>query len=244
MIRTLLAAATAVALLGQDGFAALEVFNFSGPSSHNIGHSKTFTSTSGGASVTATAWRGTGNGDAPFTNLNSTFLSRYNNYGIGVEHAVDGNGNYDSTEPLTGSNNEAELLRLDFSSIGQDVSLSKVVFSWVRDQYDEFDVSVDGVDIDVRSSFSYTPFGAADEGSIRRIGTYLGSTLSYEVVFPDTLPAGKVFEFYTDDRYDQYKVKSVTVVTNDAVPEPTAFFVWSLLGLTAFRVYRPKIDRR
>ena len=84
-------------------FAAIEVtFNFDDIHNSNVGHSKMFTAD--GVPLTVSAWQGTGNSDAPFVYggavLQPTFLSHYTNYGIGVEHAVDGNGGGDPYEPL------------------------------------------------------------------------------------------------------------------------------------------------
>lgn len=214
-------------------------FDFRGPDDNNIGHSKVFTSNLG-LNLTATAWRGApSSGDAPFSNLDDTFLSQYSSLGIGVEHAVD--GGTDSAEPIDDSNFEPEVLRLDLGSVvGKLVS---VTFAWVNSDLDEFDLGVDGVDQDIRNQFSYTPFGSADQGSIYRIAGGSGTVRTVDFS-GTTIPSGKVFEFYTDDSGDQYKIKKIHIeVPDQVVPEPASMMVWALLSMVGVAASRRTMVR-
>ncbi|MCG8696017.1 MAG: PEP-CTERM sorting domain-containing protein [Minwuiales bacterium] len=149
----------------------------------------------GGLSVTVTghSHNGGASGDAPFDTLLFATLSQ-NSEGLGIT-SPGGPG----TDPDLDAAGVDELLRFTFN---QPVTLFSVVFENVG-SLDEFDMSVDQVDLDIDAllgsdSLEILPEGGFGDDS--NLADFTGDGLT-----------GTVFDFYTDDAGDAYRVRQFLV---------------------------------
>ena len=141
--------------------------------------------------------------------------------GLGVR-----SGKSDNTKQLDASGPN-EFLRFTFS---QKVTLLSTIFESAR-KGDEFDLGIDGVDLAINKTFGTDRLrdfpGAGFAGRTDRKVDFSGGVDFNGDRTNALFPAkGLVFDFYTDDRRDSYKIREITVAQD--IPEPT-----SLLGLLA-----------
>ena len=162
----------------------------------------------GGLSVTIEGFTVAGSGaDAPLTTTGSRQLHR-NSEGLGI------NGPGLEFNDLDGIGTD-EMMRFTFN---MEVNLLSVVFENI-DSNDNFDIGVDGVDLDVNALLGITNAddlpGAGIFGSDDRLADF-GAGLT-----------GTVFEFYTDSKDDAYRIRKLTVEATDGgdVPEPAALLL-------------------
>ena len=241
--------AVAIALLASRGEAAVQ-FDFTGGSSSSSG-SVWFVGSDSISQVEVRGFSGLApGGDAPLTAWSSARVDQYAGSGLQVQftsandvHADipsrcrpesrgDWNGSSGvlATEPKV-----AELLQFNFG-MGGPVVLKQVAFSGVQDGFDEFDLSVDGVDVDINALFGFSdPSNPWNNGSIAVHGVAEGDG-QYRVYFPQGLPMGEEFSFYLDDLNDQYRISSLVVerLYAPAVshnPEPAGLMIWSVMGV-------------
>ncbi|MCG8693317.1 MAG: PEP-CTERM sorting domain-containing protein [Minwuiales bacterium] len=160
--------------------------------------------------VTGHAHNGGGSGDAPFGFIGNRDLHQ-DFEGLGVFSVGDDNPDLDA-------NGEDEMIRFSFN---KKVNLISVIFDDVSGGGEEFDMSVDAVDVDVvallgTDNITNLPFGGL-LGSDDYLADFTGDGL-----------VGTVFDFYTDDNVDDYRFRKITVEAVSDVPEPAAL---ALLGM-------------
>ena len=158
--------------------------------------------------VTGHTHSGGANGNAPFGTINNRNLHQ-SGAGLGVfGGGGDSTQNDGSTTP--------ELLRFSFNQV---VTLLSVVFDLASGN-DEFDMSVDGVDQNVNALLGTDEIDNLPAGGFPGGDDFLGD-------FTGDGLTGTVFDFYTDDSGDDYKIRKITVEAVDAgdVPEPAALLL-------------------
>jgi hypothetical protein len=145
--------------------------------------------------------------------------------GIGVKNS----GPDDSQLDASGRN---DFLRFTFN---KEVTLLSTIFeaaSSLGSGTDEFDAGIDGVDLQIIDTFGTDNLvnfpGAGFSGSTDRLVDFSGGVDFAGDGTDDLLPAtGLVFDFYTDDSGDDYRIREMKVSVD--VPEPA-----SVLGLVGF----------
>jgi len=168
--------------------------------------------------------------DAPLAGLSPAKISQRggDEPGIGVK---SGRFDYNRLDPIGGR----EFLRFSFN---KDVNLKHTIFESVQgptrkfwDNGDAFDLGVDSVDLDIEDTFGTDVLAAFPDAG------FPGDT-DYKVDFSggadfagdgtdDSKPVvGKVFDFYTADWNDSYRIRELKVAVD--VPEPAV-----MLGLSA-----------
>lgn len=190
-----------------------------------------------GLELTVTAGTHSGGGAGANAPLNVTGTADISQTGggapgIGVRSRIVDSSQLDSSGPN-------EFLRFTFS---QDVTLLSTVFEAASNAgagTDEFDLGIDGVDLDIDGTFGTDRLrnfsDAGFPGGTDREVDFSGGV---DFVGDGTLallPAtGQVFDFYTDDRNDDYRIHSLTVEAVEAVPEPlTILGTLTALGMGA-----------
>ena len=165
--------------------------------------------------------------DAPFDEIYEADVTKRYGYGLGVKSSPGDRG------PLDGRGARTDFLRFDFS---KDVSLHKVFFTGA-DYYDEFDASIDETDLHINNTL-----GTDYIIDLPEIGYYSGIHVAnfkrgVDIVGDGTsrkvTAQGQLFDFYTTDRSDDYRVAGLKVWVE--VPEPA--MTWGLLGLGAMLVW-------
>ncbi len=211
-------AAAGIALFGWAGAAqaAPVVADFTGPQiTYGAAVNPVF-DLGGGLSVTVSAsdHSGSSGADAPFDGFFPMNIYR-NDEGLGVYGGVPDNIDLDGS-------GGSDLLRFTFN---QTVTLLSTLFENVA--ADEFDMSVDGVDIDVVALL-----GSDDLDLLPNGGFGDDSNLAE---FPGEGLTGTVFDFYTNNFDDDYRIRQLVVETlagdgdgGKDVSEPAALL---LLGM-------------
>ena len=138
--------------------------------------------------------------------------------GIGVR---SGQKNDSSELDASGPN---EFLRFTFN---QEVTLLSVIFEAASNSgpgTDEFDSGIDGIDLQINSTFGNDrlrsfPDGGFSGGTDRLVDFSGGVDFAGDgtnALFPAT---GLIFDFYTDDKNDSFRIAEITV-SHHVVPEP------------------------
>ncbi len=144
-------------------------------------------------------------------------------FGIGSS-----SGLLDSTQ-IDGSGPD-EMVTFIFSGAISYI-LESVTFDRVGGN-DDFSLAVDGntalANQDIPGGDGFAGFFDADS-----------STFIFSSVLTETQRTGTQFRFGVAGSNDDYKISSITI-TALAVPEPTGFAVWSLLGLLVIVAYRTR----
>ena len=151
----------------------------------------------GGLSVTAAAFTHgdslNAGADAPFPTVTGALLFR-GIEGLGVQSPADNNSvNLDA-------NGLSEFIRFTFN---QSVTLLEAVFDNVSPSGENFDMAVDGVDVDVAALLgtdSVSDLPDAAFGIDSNLAGFFGDGLT-----------GTVFEFYTADADDSYQIRQFLV---------------------------------
>ena len=167
----------------------------------------------GGLSVRVTAHTHSDGAGAPFDSVVETNLHR-DGEGVGVQ-----DNNADSPD-LDGSGTR-DMLRFTFN---KSVTLLSVLFENAGNN-DEFDMSVDDVDLNISALLGNDDIDDLLEGGFgddSNLADFTGDGL-----------IGTVFDFYTDDVGDSYRIRAMTVEAGDGggggdVPAPP---VLPLLGI-------------
>ena len=160
--------------------------------------------------VTGHAHNGGGSGDAPFAFIGNRDLHQ-DFEGLGVFSVGDDNPDLDA-------NGEDEMIRFSFN---KKVNLISVIFDDVSGGGEEFDMSVDAVDVDVAALLGTDNITSLPLGGLPGDDDYLAD-------FTGDGLMGTVFDFYTDDNADDYRFRKITVEAVSDVPEPAAL---ALLGM-------------
>ncbi|WP_287524055.1 PEP-CTERM sorting domain-containing protein [Okeania sp. SIO2C2] len=178
--------------------------------------------------VTAGTHSGGASADAPLNVINSALIAQRNGNrpGIGVLSGQPG----DSRQlDASGPN---EFLRFTFN---KKVTLLSTIFEAASNAgagVDEFDLGIDGIDLDINDTFATDtlrnfPGAGFPGGSDRKVDFSGGVDFDGDgtnALFP---AKGLVFDFYTDDRNDDFRIKEIEVSVD--VPESTS--ILSLLAL-------------
>ena len=106
-------------------------------------------------------------------------------------------------------------------SFNKKVNLISVIFDDVSGGGEEFDMSVDAVDVDVVALLGTDNITSLPLGGLPGGDDYLAD-------FTGDSLMGTVFDFYTDDNADDYRLRKITVEAVSDVPEPAALL---LLGM-------------
>ncbi len=161
--------------------------------------------------VTAGTHAGGSGANAPLTGINPALITQTGggSPGLGVRSSPgDTSSQLDAFGP-------DEFLRFTFN---QEVNLLSTIFE-AAGSGDEFDAGVDGVDLLITSTLGTDNLrsfpGAGFPGSTDRL-----------VDFSALPTMGSVFDFYTTDTFDDYRIRTIEI--SQTVPEPA-----SLLGLLA-----------
>lgn len=185
--------------------------------------------------VEAFTHSGAADADAPLQGIQPAMVTQDggDEPGLGVQSGLLG-GSFDDPrlEPLFLTR---EFLRFSFN---KDVNLKHTIFESVQgptrriwDNGDAFDLGVDNVDLDIEDTFGTDVLAAFPDAG------FSGDT-DYKVDFSggadfagdgtgDLKPVvGKVFDFYTADWNDSYRIRELKVAVD--VPEPAV-----MLGLSA-----------
>lgn len=168
--------------------------------------------------VTAGTHSGGSGANAPLNITGSADITQTggNQPGIGVNSG----GSFDSSQLDAAGPNE--FLRFAFN---REVTLLSTVFESASNAgagTDEFDVGIDGIDLQINSTFGTDTLrsfpGAGFPGGTDREVDFSGGVDFADDGTDALFPAkGSVFDFYTDDSNDDYRIRSLTV---KAVPEP------------------------
>ena len=173
--------------------------------------------------VTAGTHSGGAGANAPLNVTGSALISQSGGSepGIGVRSGFLDSSELDAAGP-------DEFLRFTFS---KEVTLLSTIFESARG-FDEFDAGVDGIDLQITDTFGTDVLrafpGAGFPGRTDRLVDFSGGVDfagdGTNALFP---AQGSVFDFYTDDSLDSYRIREIAVA-HVSTPEPA-----SLLGLLA-----------
>ncbi|WP_293166236.1 PEP-CTERM sorting domain-containing protein [Okeania sp. SIO2C9] len=174
--------------------------------------------------VTAGIHSGGASANAPFNLIAPAFVSQTGGGqpGLGV---FNGNPRDSSQLDASGPN---EFLRFTFN---KEVTLLSTIFE-AADRNDEFDLGIDGIDLDINDTFGNDRLrsfpGAGFRGRTdRKVDFSDGVDFAGDgtnALFP---AKGLVFDFYTGDRNDDFLIKEIKVAVD--VPESTS--ILSILAL-------------
>ncbi|MEM9772559.1 MAG: PEP-CTERM sorting domain-containing protein [Cyanobacteria bacterium P01_D01_bin.73] len=175
-----------------------------------------------GVSVTVTAGRHSGGprADAPFDRTRDALVTESRN-GLGVYSSL-----FDSNQ-LDGRG-RADFLRFTFS---QEVTLHKAFLSSAQ-RNDEFDAAIDDVDLDINDTFGtdrIVRFPELGNSGIHVVNFKNGVDFDGDGTNRKFSATGTIFDFYTTERNDDYRVAGLKIWTE--VPEPG--MVFGLLGIGA-----------
>lgn len=203
---------------------------------HDLGHGLTL-------EVTAGIHSGRASANAPLDVTGGALITQRggSEAGIGVRSS-----RYDSSQlDAFGPN---EFLRFEFN---EEVTLQWVVFESAlntRFYLDEFDAGLDGVDLQITDTFGTDTLrsfpGAGLPGGTDRIVDFTGGVDFAGDGTDDLQPAtGMVFDFYTDDFNDSYRIRALGVGFDKSgsgdddgflMPEAASSLTWlGLLGMAA-----------
>ena len=160
--------------------------------------------------VTGHTHSGGGSGDSPFASLGNRDLHQ-DFEGLGVFGGGDENPDLDA-------GGADEMIRFSFN---RKVNLISIVFDDIGVGNEEFDFAVDGVDQDVNGLLGTDSIALLPPGGVFGSDDYLAD-------FTGDGLMGTVFDFYTDDTNDDYRLRRITVEAVSDVPEPAAL---ALLGM-------------
>ena len=196
----------AAALLAAESGASTinQLFDFSAPFLTEENVEGMAIGASGGGALTVTPTGGLINGTA---SENSAVDVIRGDWGLGLLNsnvsAGDDRSRLFRRIHVDGSN-QPEVLRLEFSDA---VHIDELFFAYVG-PFESFDLAVDGVDINIPLAL-----GTSEIYRMAPKGTAPGT-----VILPDTLPFGKVWEFFARSAYDEWNIEGLAV---SAVPEPS-----------------------
>lgn len=250
-----------VTALGMATPAAAEtvLFNFSGNTSVNgsYGNSKQYSATVNGVTVNvlASAWSATPKNSGGYS-IASSYMGRYS-HGLGATSAYDSNGG--GNLHTLDNKNSFDFILFQFD---QDVSLVSAVlspFSIGNNGYVDNDASVGfgstdapwNVKLNLANASVYN--GLFDQiYSIKGTGKAADKTMAInpDEYFGNTWMVGA--DFFGIDKlsrtktgYDSFKLNGLTVVTANAVPEPST---WAMMlagfGLVGMGMRRKSAARR
>ncbi len=178
--------------------------------------------------VTAGVHSGGASADAPLNVIRSADITQRggNRPGIGVRSRRDDSSQLDASGPN-------EFLRFTFNT---EVTLLSTIFEAASNAgpgTDEFDIGIDGIDLDINDTFGNDRLrsfpGAGLPGNTDRKVDFSGGVDfdgdGTNALFP---AKGLVFDFYTDDRNDSYRIKEIKVAVD--VPESTSILTLLALG--------------
>ena len=188
-------------------------FAFHGPflSEENV-EGIAISAVSGNGFVTVTATGGLINGTATENDLVDVIRG---DWGLGVLNATVPAGQDRSTlfqRIHVDGSNRPEVLRLEFSDL---VRIDELFLSYVG-PFESFDLSVDGVGIDLMAEF-----GTTEIYQMAPHGTAPGT-----VMFSDSVPFGRVWEFFAASSTDEWNIEGLSV---SVVPSPSTSL--GLIGL-------------
>ncbi|MGD1850976.1 MAG: PEP-CTERM sorting domain-containing protein [Cyanophyceae cyanobacterium] len=173
------------------------------------------------------------NENAPFDDVYDAKVSKKYGYGLGVK-----NSPYDGSNELDGSGYQ-DILRFTFS---QDVTLHKVFFS-KADYFDQFDASIDEVDLHINNTFGtdyIVDFPEVGYTGIHRVNFKKGVDFAGDGTSKKFPAIGQIFDFYTANKHDDYRIAGLKVWV--MVPEPGT--VLGLLGVGAAMVGVARKNKR
>ncbi|MEM7490747.1 MAG: PEP-CTERM sorting domain-containing protein [Pseudomonadota bacterium] len=204
--------------------ASAATLDFWGPNGRHAQGALSFTDATSGFTATVTAgWRESAGSDAPFSSLTScgTCIHQHGN-GISVWTRKD------RTHQISGR----EYLQLSFD---RAVQIDRVWMNAIG-RYDEFDMAVDGVDLDVAGLLGTPWLGGLP-------GDDIAATHSFDRVADFGLGnealRGQVFTFYTDDHNDDYKLAALSFEAVAPVPLPSSLaLMLGAMGLAGAARYR------
>ncbi|WP_205127556.1 hypothetical protein [Okeania hirsuta] len=173
--------------------------------------------------VTAGVHSGGSRADAPLNVIRSADISQTDGLfsGIGVRSRFADSSQLDASGPN-------EFLRFTFN---KKVTLLSTIFDAASNfglGTDEFDLGIDGIDLDINDTFgtdrlqNFPGFGLTREVDFSGGVDFDGDGTN--ALFP---AKGLVFDFYTDDRNDDFLIKEIKVAVD--VPESTS--ILSILAL-------------